>query len=138
LDYRTAIKKELYGANIRKKNASPEQIKTISKERTLEIFKERFANASEFNFTIVGSFIEEEIKPYLEQYLASLPTSNNIEQARDLKILPPAKGLEVVVKKGKEAKAQVSMAFMSDYSYSEDENNSMDALESVLTIKLLE
>lgn len=136
--YRTAINKALYGDNIRKNNASPEQIKSISKERTLEIFKERFADASGFTFTIVGSFTEEEIKPYLEQYLASLPASNNVEEARDLKILPPAKGLEVVVKKGKEAKAQVSMAFMGDYSYSEDENNSMDALESVLTIKLLE
>ncbi|HLS37188.1 MAG TPA: insulinase family protein, partial [Sphingobacterium bovisgrunnientis] len=136
--YRTAINKALYGDNIRKNNASPEQIKSISKERTLEIFKERFADASGFTFTIVGSFTEEEIKPYLEQYLASLPASNNVEEARDLKILPPAKGLEVVVRKGKEEKAQVSMAFMGDYSYSEDENNSMDALESVLTIKLLE
>jgi len=136
--YRTAINKALYGDNIRKNNATPEQVKSIDKNRTLEIFKERFADASGFTFTIVGSFTEEEIKPYLEQYLASLPATNKAEEARDLKILPPAKGLDVVVNKGKEAKAQVSMAFMGDYSYSDDENNSMDALESVLTIKLLE
>ncbi|MGN0002257.1 MAG: M16 family metallopeptidase [Sphingobacterium composti] len=136
--YRSAINKALYGDNIRRNSASPEQIKSIDKDRTLEIFKERFADASGFTFTIVGSFSEEEIKPYLEQYLASLPSSNQKEEARDLKILPPAKGLEVVVKKGKEEKAQVSMAFMGDYTYNDDENINMDALESVLTIKLLE
>ena len=136
--FQTAINKALYGDNIRKNNASPEQIKSISKERTLEIFKERFADASGFTFTIVGSFNEEDLKPYLEQYLASLPSSNKPEEARDLKILPPAKGVEVVVNKGKEAKAQVSLAFLGDYTYNDDENINMDALESVLSIKLLE
>ena len=136
--FQTAINKALYGDNIRKNVAQPENIKAIDKNRTLEIFKERFADASDFTFTIVGSFTEEEIKPYLEQYLASLPVLNKSEEARDLKILPPAKGLDVVVKKGKEDKAQVSMAFLGDYNYSEDENMNMDALESILTIKLLE
>src|SRR5690606_2524328 len=126
------------GDNIRKNNASPEQIKSMSKERTLEIFKERFADASGFTFTIDGSSNEEDVKPCLEQYLASLPSLNKLEEARDLKILPPAKGVEVVVNKGKEAKAQVSLAFLGDYTYNDDANINMDALESVLSIKLLE
>ena len=136
--FQTAINKALYGNNIRKNSASPEQIKSIDKNRTLEIFKERFADASGFTFTIVGSFTEEEIKPYLEQYLASLPALNIAESAKNLNAFPPAKGLEVVVKKGQESKAEVSLAFLGDYNYSEDENINMDALESVLTIKLLE
>ncbi|TCV14031.1 zinc protease [Sphingobacterium alimentarium] len=136
--FQSAINKALYGNNIRKNAPNPEDIQAIDKNRTLEIFKERFADASDFTFTIVGSFSEEDIKPYLEQYLGSLPSTNRKEQARDLKILPPTKGLNVVVNKGKEAKAQVSMAFLGDYTYSEDENINMDALESVLSIKLLE
>lgn len=136
--FQNTINKALYGDNIRKNIPNAEQIKTIDRARTLEIFKDRFADASGFTFTIVGSFSEEEIKPYLEQYLASLPAKNKVEEARDLNILPPAKGVEVVVNKGKEAKAQVSLAFLGDYNYSEDENINMDALESVLTIKLLE
>ena len=136
--FQSAINKALYGDNIRKNSPSPEQVQSIDKNRTLEIFKERFADASDFTFTIVGSFTEDEIKPYLEQYLASLPSSHTAEEARDLKLVPPAKGVNVVVKKGKEAKVQVSLAYLGDYNYSEEENFNMDALESVLTIKLLE
>ena len=136
--FKNTINKALYGSNIRRNIPSKEQILTIDKDQALKFYKERFADASDFTFTIVGSYSEEEIKPLLELYLASLPSTNSKQEAKDLKILPPSKGFETIVKKGKEEKAQVSLAFMGDYNYSDEENASMDALESVLSIKLLE
>ena len=132
------IKEALYGDNIRRKNATVELIKTIDKNRAFEIYKERFADASDFTFTIVGSFTEEEIKPYLENYLAALPNLGRKESYKDLALTEPAKGNRVVVQKGKEDKASVQLAYYGDYTYSELENVNMDALESILTIKLLE
>lgn len=134
----STINKSLYGDNIRKNYPTLEQIKTIDKNRVLEIFKDRFSDASGFTFTLVGSLNEEEIVPYLEKYLASLPSKNINESAKDLGIYPPDKGIDVVVNKGKENKAMVSLAFLGDYDYSNEENINMQALESVLTIKLLE
>ncbi|WP_293927715.1 M16 family metallopeptidase [Sphingobacterium sp. UBA6320] len=132
------VKETLYGDNVRRKNATAELVKTIDKNRAFQIYKERFADASDFTFTIVGSFTEEEIKPYLENYLAALPNLGRKESYKDLGIVEPAKGKRVVVQKGKEDKASVQLAYYGDYTYSEDENINMDALESILTIKLLE
>lgn len=130
--------KTLYKDNIRKNIPTAEQVKMINRERALAIYKNRFADASDFTFTIVGSFTEEEIKPYLEQYLAALPSLNREETAKDVGGLEPTKGIETIVKKGKEAKAQVQLAYYGDFNYSEQENLNFDALESILTIKLIE
>lgn len=133
-----AVMQSLYNGNIRRTPISENDVKKIDQARALEIYKDRFADASDFTFTIVGSFTEEEIKPYLEQYLAALPASNRKEEAKDLGIYEPKKGFEKVVHKGQEQKATAVLSFYGDYSYNEQENLNMDALESVLTIKLLE
>ncbi len=132
------VARSLYKDNIRRVPATVDAVKSIDRDRALEIYKERFADASDFTFTIVGSFTEEEIKPYLEEYLAALPTLNRKDQAKDLGIVEPAKGFEKVVHKGKEAKVTVQLRYYGDYDYSEAENLKFDALESVLSLKLLE
>ncbi|HLR00711.1 MAG TPA: insulinase family protein [Sphingobacterium sp.] len=128
----------LYNGNIRRVPPEIEQIKNIDKERALEIYKDRFADASDFNFVFVGSFEEDDLIPYIEQYLAGLPTMNRDEKAKDLGIVEPEKGFEKIVKKGKEDKATVQMAYYTDYEYSKKENINLDALSSVLSIKLIE
>ncbi|WP_104381032.1 pitrilysin family protein [Sphingobacterium sp. HMA12] len=132
------VKEVLYGNNVRRQNPTVETLTKIDPNRALAIYKERFADASDFVFTIVGSFDENQIKPYIETYLASLPAVKRGESYKDLNILEPAKGERVVVHKGKEQKASTQLAYYGDYSYNENENVNMEALESVLTIKLLE
>ncbi len=133
-----AIQKSLYGDNIRRNPATVPDIQSIDQQKALAIFEERFADASNFTFMIVGSFTDEEITPLIEQYIASLPTQERDNAAKDLHIVEPEKGFEKVVHKGKEDKAQVRLSFYGDYDYTEAENLNMDALESVLSIKLIE
>ena len=45
----------------------------VDYDRMLEIVKERTANAANYTFTFVGAFDEAVIRPYIEQYIASLP-----------------------------------------------------------------
>lgn len=132
------VLKSLYGNNIRRIPATVDIIKTIDKNRALEIYKERFADASDFTFTIVGSITEEELRPYLEEYIAALPNISRKEEAKNLGIVEPAKGFVKTVNKGKEQKASVQLSFYGDYDYSPKENLNFNALKSVLSIKLLE
>src|SRR5690606_31677772 len=136
--FRKTILENLYHGNIRRMPISAEGINKIDKDRALTIYKERFADASDFVFTIVGSFTEEEIKPYLANYLAALPIIDRKEQAKDLGIYEPETGFEKVVRKGQEEKANVILTYYGDYTYNEIENLNMNALESVLSIKLIE
>ena len=45
----------------------------INLDRMMEIVKERTANAANYTFIFVGAFDEAVIRPYIEQYIASLP-----------------------------------------------------------------
>lgn len=124
--------------NIRRTGPSLEKLNQINLDRAFEIYKERFADASDFVFTFVGSFSVEGIKPLLLQYLGGLPANNRKENAVDLGIKVPAGVIAKTVYKGQEPKATVRLVFSGDFTYNNDNNNQLDALAEVLNIKLIE
>lgn len=124
--------------NIRRTGPSLEKLNQVSLDRAFEIYKDRFADASDFTFVFVGSFDNEKIKPLLEQYLGSLPSINRKEVAKDLGIAIPTGKIDKKVYKGREPKASVRLVFSGTYTWSEKHNNQLDALAEILTIKLIE
>lgn len=133
------INHTLYGDNVRRNTITIPQLSEIDAERAFEIYQDRFGDASALTVTIVGSFTEEEITPLVEQFLGALPSENRQESAGDLGLYPPAKGITKIVNRGQEQEqASVRMMYYGDYDYSLDENIQLDALESVLNIKLIE
>lgn len=124
--------------NIRRTGPTLSKIEQIDLEKAYSIYKDRFADASDFTFTFVGSFKDQEIRPLLEQYLGALPSSKRKEEAKDLGIYPPAGEITKNVYKGQEDKATVRLIFSGDYKYSDENNNRLDALAEVLQIKLIE
>lgn len=128
----------LYNNNIRRNSLTVEQVDRIDPARAFEIYRERFADASDFTVTIVGSFKEEEIMPLVLQYIGSLPIVERVDEPVDLGIYPPEKGLRRTVYRGKEQKATVQLYYFGAYNYSEEENLLLDALRNVLENKLRE
>jgi zinc protease len=124
--------------SVRRTGPSVAKLEKVNINRAFEIYKDRFADASDFTFTFVGSFNAEKIKPLLEQYLGALPSTKRIESAIDLGIHVPEGKLDKKVYKGQEQKSTVRLMFSGVYQYNEDENNLLDALSSVLDIKLIE
>lgn len=124
--------------NVRRTGPSIQKVEQISLDRAFDIYKDRFADASDFTFTFVGSFDPEKIKPLLEQYLGSLPSTKRSETAKDLGIKIPSGKIDKKVYKGQEPKANVRLIFSGDYTYNEKNNNQLDALAEVLSIKLIE
>jgi len=124
--------------NIRRTGPTLAKLEQINLDRAFDIYKDRFADASDFTFTFVGSFNVDEIKPLLEEYLGSLPSVKRVEKAKDLGIVLPAGKITKTVYKGQEEKATVRLVFSGDYIYNEDTNNQLDALGEVLQIKLIE
>ena len=62
--------------NWRSRPFGAEQLKDVNYDRVLQIAKERTANAANYTFIFVGAFDEAVIRPYIEQYIASLPGKN--------------------------------------------------------------
>jgi len=124
--------------NIRRTGPSLQKLEAINLDRAYQIYKERFADAGNFTFTFVGSIDMNTIKPLLEKYLGSLPSTNQHEQAKDLNIHPPAGKIEKTVYKGSEPKATVYLVYTGKYDYSPLNNVKMEAMKETLEIRLLE
>lgn len=65
----------LYGNNHRRQQLTPEVMAGVKLEHMAEIHKQLFSNAADFRFTFVGNMSPEELKPYVEKYIGSLPTA---------------------------------------------------------------
>ncbi|MCR4583913.1 MAG: insulinase family protein [Prevotella sp.] len=59
-------------------------IPSINYDRVLRIAKEQTANARAFTFYITGNYDEQQIRPLIEQYLASLPSQEYITKSNDV------------------------------------------------------
>ena len=53
----------------------------VSYQRIMAIRDERFGDASDFVFSFVGNIPMDSIRPLVEQYLATLPSTKRVEQA---------------------------------------------------------
>ncbi|WP_221390732.1 pitrilysin family protein [Dyadobacter sp. NIV53] len=117
---------------------TPESVDKVSLDRAVTIYKDRFADASDFVFTFVGAFKIDEIKPLLEKYLASLPSTDRDDTYKHPNIYPPKGRIEKTVYKGLEPKSRVSLISSGEYNYNPENNIQIEALQEVLKIKLIE
>jgi len=128
----------LYQGNVRRTGPSVAKLDQINLDRAFEIYKERFADASNFTFVFIGNFKIEETKPLIEKYLGGLPSTYKGENYKDLGIRSPRGKIEKTVYKGTEPKATVDLIFSGAFDYSAAEKIQLDALKEVLQIRLLE
>ena len=94
-------------------------VERMDLNKSLAFYKERFADASDFTFFFVGSFDLATMKPLVERYLASLPSRNRREVARDVGIHPPAGVVEKEVRSGIAPRSQVSIVFTGPFENDE-------------------
>ncbi len=103
-----------------------------------EKYKERFANAGDFNFYFVGNFDEERLRAYVKQYIASLPSSDSREEFKDHGFRPLSGAHEKIIKKGTEPKSNVRIQFSGETAYNGKDAKLLKSLGEILSIKLIE
>jgi zinc protease len=110
----------------------------VDLDKTFSIYKDRFADFSDFIFFFVGSFKVDSIKPLVEQYLAALPSLNRKEMWKDLNIEPPRGVISKQVKKGIEPKSSVNLTFTGPFEWSQQNRYDFNSMLEALNIKLRE
>ncbi|PJJ80304.1 M16 family metallopeptidase [Mucilaginibacter auburnensis] len=112
------------------------QLNTASLDRAYQFYKDRFSNAANFTFTFTGSFTVEAILPFLETYLGSLPTKPGTETFKDLGVHPVSGVVNKTITKGRNDKAISQLIFSGTYDYNDANNIDLDAIETVLYLKV--
>ena len=106
--------------------------------KSLEFYKARFADASNFTFVFVGSFTPESIRPFVETYLASLPATNAKEKPRDLGITLPTGAVEKTIEMGIAPKSQVAIVFSGPFEYDDRNILALRTMTLLLQSRLLD
>ena len=115
-----------------------EDLKKIEFDKAIEIYADRFADASDFTFFFVGAFNTDSIKPLLEKYIASLPGIDRKETWKDLNIRPPEGKVEKVIEKGMAPKSFVSIYFEKDVKWNEKDAHLLTTVGRILDRKYIE
>jgi Predicted Zn-dependent peptidases len=85
--YNDAVNFALYGKSPYTDNITNEDINNINYDEILKLYKDRFKDASNFTFFFIGNVDVNTLKPYLEKYIASLPSTYKEEQPKPVKML---------------------------------------------------
>ena len=70
----------IYNNNVRAKRMKEADLDRINYDRLLEIYRERFANAKDFEFYLVGDVNADSVAPLLAKYLGALPVKGKKEK----------------------------------------------------------
>ncbi len=105
---------------------------------SLNIYQDRFQDASDFTFLFVGNIDTVQFKPLVLTYLGGLPSANRKETFHDLEMNPPEGPLQKSVYKGLEPKSRVSLYIKGDAEYSRKERYLFQSMISALQIKFRE
>ncbi|MFQ5603330.1 MAG: M16 family metallopeptidase [bacterium] len=106
--------------------------------KSFQIYRDRFADASDFTFFFVGNFELDNMKPLIQTYLGGLPAIHRKETGKDDGIHPPKGVIEKEVLKGLEHKSRVSLIFTGNFNWNRENRHHITAMVSVLQIKLRE
>ena len=125
----------MYAHNPRFTNIDVKDLKDINYDRILAMAKDRFKNAGQFTFIFCGNFDEQTLRPLIEQYVASLPSTG--EKAEDFnEILTLAKGNVVnnFKVKTESPKATAFMIWSAEAPYTLENSVKLDAVGQVLSM----
>jgi len=82
----------IFNNNPRNSRINVSDFENVDYHRMIEMYKERYSDASDFVFTFVGNVDKDSIRPLMEQYLATLPSINRKEKPNEKQVVPFQKG----------------------------------------------
>jgi len=116
---------------------TPERVAGLSRDKMTAFYRERFGNAADFTFFMVGAFKVDEALPLLAQYVGTLPsTGQRRSQFRDVALRFPDTSQRVTVEQGREPRGQTVISFFADPAADPVVQESVSAATTVLDIAL--
>lgn len=122
----------------RSRPLSAEVLSEVELEAGFKFFKDRFADFSDFTFYLVGSFDPAVVRPLVETYWASLPSTGRVEVAVDDGKRTPPGVVKKTVYKGIEEQSQVALIFSGESDWSMEERRRLSLLKDVVDKRLRE
>ncbi len=116
-----------------------EFLQDVSYERIEAVYRDRFADASDFFFVIVGNMEAEEVKLLAQKYIGSIGDLDRSETWVDHKVYEPEGVVEKIIPVALETpKANVNIVIHQEMSYDPYNQMVMRVIEGILDLRYLE
>lgn len=126
------------GYHPRRTNPTMQMLDKVSLDEVVDMYKDRFADASDAVFVFVGNFDKTKLLPLLEKYIGGLPSTNRKESFSNLGIRPLPGAVKKTVYKGQDDKSAVELIFNGPWKWSPANNLRLSALTEIINIKMVE
>ena len=122
----------VWKGNPRYANWTADEVATLSAARAQAVWADRFADAEDFTFVIVGSATVEELKPLLATYVASLPTTPREETWKDDGVRQASGVVQEILRTQGLPRARVRLRFHGEIANTPENRNTLDGVAEVL------
>lgn len=113
--------------------------KEVSFDAVKTVYLERFKNAADFEFFIIGDIQQDSLKPLLKKYVASIPTNNHTEQWQDNSVPWLSHTIDKDIPlKMEDPKSTVKIGYKADFKYSLKNTFIARALGDILQLRFTE
>src|SRR5215831_6778339 len=114
-----------------------ERIASLDRQKMLAFYKQRFSNAADFTFFMVGAFRVDDVVPLIAEYVGSLPsTGRATAETKDVGIHFPGTQIREKVEMGREPRSSVVISFYAEPSSDPVEAENLAEATTVLDIAL--
>jgi zinc protease len=124
--------------DFRARPISPATFGEVNPERAIAFYRERFADASDFTFALVGNVDSTTLRPLVERYLASLPNLGRKDSTTSKSLGPPKGVIQKTVRKGVEQKANTTIFFTGACRYAPEDRFALRTLIDAIELRLVE
>jgi zinc protease len=91
------------------------RVAALDRTKMVKFYKDRFANAADFTFYMVGAFKVDEALPLLQRYVGGLPSTGAAASTfKDVGLKFPGAVQRETVKKGREPKSETVISFYAE------------------------
>lgn len=130
-----SVQAAIYNHHPRTLRLKTDMIDQIDYQKIMDMYKDRFKDASDFTFMLVGNIDIDAAKPLIEQYIASLPAINRKETFKDTKMLMrQGEYKNEFTKKLEIPKATVLAFYNGDCAYTLENSIMIDMLSQALDL----
>jgi zinc protease len=136
--FQKTILETIFQNNPRRSFPAVSDFDKINFDKSISFYKDRFGNAGDFNFVIVGNVKGDSIAPFIEKYIASLPTTGKKEQFKDPKVAVAKGKVNKEVTMGAAPKTNALFFYSGVKTWTSNENIIFNLMSDVLNIKLRE
>ncbi len=104
--------------------------------RAMDIYRQRFGNAGDFAFAIVGDFDPPTMVDLVSRYIGSLPGTATREDFVDNQPLPPREVQQITVRAGTDPQGEVRMYFTNEFDPDLKDRLTGDLLHLIVNARL--